>query len=272
MVVPFIEIFTMFFLAISIPFLMAAGTSFAFPEPKPTRPAPSPTTTRALKLKFLPPLTTLVTRLIWTTLSIIPLSLLSSRSRRSPRGEPCPGRFIGRCNRGLLEFQTVFARRVSERFDVAVIKVSAAVEDHTRDALVLRALGDQRADRFRSRRVGTLGARVRIFRRSGGQRLAGRVVDDLDVDVFLTLEDRHARTLLRAGELAADPFPNPASRCDSLFCVIHGYFPAALPALRRITSSVYLMPLPLYGSGSRSERISAAVCPTSCLSLPVTVT
>src|SRR5258708_36580142 len=26
------------------------------------------------------------------------------------------------------------------------------------------------------------------------------------------------------------------------------YFPAALPAFRRITSSLYLMPLPLYGS------------------------
>ena len=76
----------MFFLAISIPFLIAAGTSLALPEPKPTRPLPSPTTTSAEKLKFLPPLTTLVTRLMWTTLSIIPLSLRSSR--RSPRGPP----------------------------------------------------------------------------------------------------------------------------------------------------------------------------------------
>jgi len=67
-----------------VPFLIAAGTSFAFPDPKPTRPWPSPTTTRALKLKFLPPLTTFVTRLMWTTLSIIPLSDLSS-PRRSPR-------------------------------------------------------------------------------------------------------------------------------------------------------------------------------------------
>ena len=31
------------------------------------------------------------------------------------------------------------------------------------------------------------------------------------------------------------------------------------------------MPLPLYGSGSRSARISAAVCPTFCLSMPVMV-
>src|ERR1051326_2011750 len=54
MVVPFMAIFTMFFLAISMPFLMAAGTSLAFPEPKPPRPAPSPSQARALELKFLP--------------------------------------------------------------------------------------------------------------------------------------------------------------------------------------------------------------------------
>jgi hypothetical protein len=62
----------------TLPFLIAAGTSLALPDPKPTLPLPSPTTTSALKLKFLPPLTTFVTRLIWTTLSIIPLSLRSS--------------------------------------------------------------------------------------------------------------------------------------------------------------------------------------------------
>ena len=52
------------FLAASIPFLIADGTSLALPTPKPTTPWPSPTTTSALKLRFLPPLTTLVTRLI----------------------------------------------------------------------------------------------------------------------------------------------------------------------------------------------------------------
>src|SRR6188508_3406944 len=32
------------------------------------------------------------------------------------------------------------------------------------------------------------------------------------------------------------------------------------------------MPLPLYGSGGRTLRISAAVCPTTCLSVPFTIT
>src|SRR3954447_9422152 len=57
------------FFAASMPFLIAEGTSFALPTPKPTTPCPSPTTTSALKLRFLPPLTTLVTRLMLTTVS-----------------------------------------------------------------------------------------------------------------------------------------------------------------------------------------------------------
>src|SRR5687767_2890480 len=59
------------FLAASIPFLMADGTSFALPTPNPTTPWPSPTTTSALKLRFLPPFTTFVTRLIDTTVSLM---------------------------------------------------------------------------------------------------------------------------------------------------------------------------------------------------------
>ena len=60
-----------FFFAASMPFLIADGTSFALPMPKPTTPWPSPTTTSALKLRFLPPLTTFVTRLIETTVSLM---------------------------------------------------------------------------------------------------------------------------------------------------------------------------------------------------------
>src|SRR5437870_10210010 len=59
---------TRFFFADSIPLRIAWGTSFAFPEPYPTTAAlGSPTTTSAAKERFLPPLTTLVTRLIATT-------------------------------------------------------------------------------------------------------------------------------------------------------------------------------------------------------------
>src|SRR6266481_819014 len=60
-----------FFLAASMPFLIAAGTSLALPVPQPTILAHgSPTTTWADRLRFLRPLTTLVTRLMDTTCSL----------------------------------------------------------------------------------------------------------------------------------------------------------------------------------------------------------
>jgi hypothetical protein len=34
-------------------------------------------------------------------------------------------------------------------------------------------------------------------------------------------------------------------------------------------SPAYFIPLPLYGSGGRQPRISAATCPTNCLSMPL---
>src|SRR3954467_15999537 len=39
-----------------------------------------------------------------------------------------------------------------------------------------------------------------------------------------------------------------------------GYF--FLPSVRRIVSSLYLIPLPLYGSGGRNARIALATWPT----------
>jgi hypothetical protein len=56
--------------ACSEAFWMAGGTSRALPVPYPTLPAPSPATTTAEKEKFFPPLTTLATRLMWTTVSV----------------------------------------------------------------------------------------------------------------------------------------------------------------------------------------------------------
>src|SRR6266540_3705879 len=58
------------FFASSMPFLIASGTSSAFPRPAPTCPRPSPTTTTAEKLKRRPPFTTFDTRLICTTRSV----------------------------------------------------------------------------------------------------------------------------------------------------------------------------------------------------------
>src|SRR6188472_3073590 len=61
--------FIKFFLASSIPFVIASCTSLAFPIPWPTTPASLPTTTNAEKLKARPPFVVLTTRLMATTLS-----------------------------------------------------------------------------------------------------------------------------------------------------------------------------------------------------------
>src|SRR5262245_36123038 len=118
------------FLADSIPFLMADGTSLAFPTPNPTTPWPSPTTTSALKLRFLPPLTTLVTRLIDTT-----VSLMSS----------CDGSIFSRM-RCMLKLQPAFSSCVGDRLNPAVIQIAVAIEYNPGDAFVLQTLGDCLAD------------------------------------------------------------------------------------------------------------------------------
>src|SRR5262245_59509081 len=116
-----------FLLALSIPLAIAWGTSLALPAPYPTCPRPSPTTTSAEKRKFFPPLTTLVTELMWTTLSF------------SSRESGLILATIRLCGvvPARLEFQPGGPRRVRHRLDAAVIKVSAAIENHHLQTLLL---------------------------------------------------------------------------------------------------------------------------------------
>src|ERR1017187_5522867 len=99
---------------------------------------------------FLPPFTTLVTRLIETTSSfrlsrfasnfffIIAICCPSFRRHRS---------FLLPLAQNLtLEFQPSLAGRVRQRLHAAVVEISAAIEDHLLDALLLGAFGDQLAD------------------------------------------------------------------------------------------------------------------------------
>src|SRR5262245_40714527 len=117
---------------------MAEGTSLALPTPKPTTPWPSPTTTSALKLRFLPPLTTFVTRLIETTVSLISSCEGSTFSRV---------RFMSAMR---LKLQTGFACRVSHRFHTPVIEKPIAIEDDALDALLVQPFGDGLADGLRA--------------------------------------------------------------------------------------------------------------------------
>src|SRR5262245_8802149 len=181
-----------------MPFLIADGTSFALPTPKPTTPWPSPTTTRALKLRFLPPLTTFVTRLIETTVSLISSCDGSTFSRV---------RFISAMR---LKLQTGFASRVSHCLHTPVIEKPVAIEDDALDALFDQPLGDRLANRlcpFDIPAGGLLRQRTlhrRLDRRRRRNRLAAGIVDHLHIHVRDASEDRQARALHGAVHAAPD--------------------------------------------------------------------
>src|SRR5690606_37363487 len=146
-------------LAISVALRIASGTSRALPWPKPTRPFWSPTTTSAAKPKRRPPLTTLATRLMWTSLSTISLSR-SSRMLMS----------TGVLTRSS-EVEAALARGVGERLHSPVIDVSATVKDHVGDSGLLGPFRNQLPDLARGGLVGApseLLAHLRLKRRSGG--------------------------------------------------------------------------------------------------------
>src|SRR5271170_777073 len=100
-------------------------------------------TTSAAKDIFLPPLTTLVTRLMETTSSFrlrrfasifFFIAIITIQLSGYPEGAVRN-----------LEVQTRFAGSIGESLHAAVIQIAATVEDHLLDALLLGALGDQLA-------------------------------------------------------------------------------------------------------------------------------
>src|SRR5262249_22315524 len=154
-----------------------------------------------------------------------------------------------------LELQPRLAGGLRHRRDAAVIGETISIEDDLLDLRRLRLLRDELAHALR---VGLLVAVVLALqllreRRGKHQRLAGRVVHHLGVDVLERLVHRQPRPLGGSAQLLADSL-------FSLLTVIyfrHGFFPYAayvvpvLPSLRRTRSAANLTPLPLYGSGGR---------------------
>src|ERR1700726_2099864 len=199
MVVPFMLSLIKFFLACSMPFLMAMGTSRALPMPKPAWPRLSPTTTSAEKLRFFPPLTTLVTRLMAMTSSLRSDGLTSRRRRTAKLS-------LKICFDIGLELYPRFPRRIRERLDAAVVLVPAAVEHYFADSSGLGALGNGFADDLgRGDVAAALEILFRFFvnRTGGNQCLAGAVVNDLRVDMAQRAIHAEARTLSGAGNLGA---------------------------------------------------------------------
>src|SRR5947209_892611 len=167
--------FIRFFLADSMPLRMACGTSLALPEPKPTTPAAgSPTTTSAANDMFLPPLTTLVTRLMATTSSFNcsePASILGFFVITGIRIQ-------------FLKLQSGFARRVRQRLDPPVIDVAAAVKHHLADTFGLGPFGNGLADLFCGSHVASHLFRAFAFLGAGAHDgLARHIVNQLHVYV-----------------------------------------------------------------------------------------
>src|SRR3990172_4475696 len=166
-------------LAASVALRMASGTSRALPWPNPTRPFWSPTTTSAAKPKRLPPLTTLATRLMCTSLSTNSLSRSRSSRSRPPRA---PATWSTFSHIDPLEIETALAGGVCERLHAPMIKIAAAIEHDVLDPCLQCALGDQLADGARGRDVAAFlerGLQVLIEARSGSHRLPVLVVDHL---------------------------------------------------------------------------------------------
>ena len=101
--------------------------------------------------------------------------------------------------------QSGFARGIGQRLDLAVIARATTIKHHRRNALVHRCLRRERADFLRAGRIGGTIFRLALaHRRDRSNGLAGDVVNELDMDVFVRKADAHARTFARAADALAD--------------------------------------------------------------------
>src|SRR3954469_7336176 len=170
----------------------------------------------------------------------------------------------------MLELQPAFAGSVGHRLHAAVILISTAVEHDLRDPLVLGDRGDLLPDLERLFRLLPFGD---LHRRDRRERMRRDVVHELGGDVLQRAEHHQPRTLGRPLHLVAHAQVATYAHLGAVLRntnAAHDYFPPALPALRRICSPAYLTPFPLYGSGGRRLRISAATWPTTSLFAPST--
>src|SRR5262249_8647837 len=117
------------------------------------------------------------------------------------------------------------------------------IEDDALLASLQRAFGQELADGRRGVlvRAGLAGLLQRFFlRRSGGNSLAGCIVDELSADVLRRAKHRQPQAIARR---------LPEARAVALSAALrgghkgHGYF--FLPSLRRMCSPAYFTPLPL---------------------------
>src|SRR5450759_137653 len=144
----------------------------------------------ALKLNRRPPLTTLATRLIWTTRSSS-VSLFGS--------------ILANWSAPSSELEAGFAGAVGQRLDPPVVPEPGPVEDNLLDPRAPGALGDQAANGLGLVGLWLLGGLQLLLEAGGrGKRLARRIVDHLRIDVSEAAEYGEARAFGRAREAEPD--------------------------------------------------------------------
>src|SRR6185437_3909930 len=164
---------------------------------------------------------------------------------------------------------------VGDFLDATVEDEAVAIEHDGGDLERQQLLADRLADRARAlllRLAGDDGRELLFGVRGGCEHAARDIVDRLRVDVLRRAEHGQPRTLRGA----VDALANRALALGALAVFVgavldvsrHGYLPAVFPALRRMVSLTYLMPLPLYGSGGRKLRIFADAAPSAWRSMP----
>src|SRR5699024_8030621 len=129
--------------------------------------------------------------------------------------------------------------------------IAATVEDHGGDAGGLGALGHQLTHHLGGVGLGAVAVEALLQRGGRDQGLARHIVNDLGVDVGLAAEHVQAGSLGRAGDFSAHslvalkPLSVGIGSLDHLGTPPYFFLTPVLPSLRRMTSSVYLIPLPL---------------------------
>src|SRR5258708_5323126 len=184
-------------------------------------------TTSAAKDMFLPPLTTLVTRLIETTSSLrlrrfasifFFIAIMSYPAFWRPMRTPWE----------TLEIETRFASCVGQGFYAAVVEIATTIEDYLLDALLLRALGDELANLSSGGYVATVLLVFGLFAERRGRRNGDsvEVVDELGVDVVERAVDVETWALGGAGHLLADARVDALADDVALARIDHSGFPS----------------------------------------------
>src|SRR5262249_4369881 len=134
-----------------------------------------------------------------------------------------------------------------QRLHPTVEEEAAAIEGHSGDALRLGPFRQQFAHGSADRHLAVaFGARLDVVpTRSLGERDAAHVVHELRVDVRRAPEPGESRTRLGDTDRLANAQMADVAQFVLVVSTTHVVAPAALPALRRMYSPSYLMPLPL---------------------------